>query len=103
MEQEFKHDQHHLDKYKEFCKLYEIEDWQTVVRLYDIFELVSFLPATPSQHEKQALHKALGATSESGYLDYSRSNNTFELIMQWQENTANFHHAIDVRDIDIDA
>ena len=28
-------------------------------------------------------------------MDYKRSNNTFELIMQWQEQTDNFHHAID--------
>jgi hypothetical protein len=89
------HDQHHLDKYRAFCELYGIADVTEFVRLYDIYELTCFLPAQPTAAEKSALHQVLGAIAESGYLDYQRSNNTFELIMQWQERTGNFNrHAL---------
>lgn len=90
MENNLEHDKHHLDKYQAFCELYEIEDWQRMVKLYDIFELISFLPPNPTEKEKTALQNAIGAEAESGYLDYKRSNNTFELIMQWQEATENW-------------
>jgi|GEM_PF-2034954 len=88
-------DQHHLDKYRAFCELYEIIDFVQFVQLYDIYELVSFLPAQPTAQEKQWLNELNGAIAESGYLDYQRSTNTFELIMQWQERTGNFdRHSI---------
>jgi hypothetical protein len=92
MEENLEHDNHHLDKYKAFCKLYGIQDWESIVKLYDIFELVSFLPPNPTEKEKTALQNVIGAETESGYLDYKRSNNTFELIMQWQEATENWEN-----------
>ncbi|MFT5915631.1 MAG: hypothetical protein ACJAWV_000534 [Flammeovirgaceae bacterium] len=92
MEENLEHDKHHLDKYKAFCELYGIADWQRMVKMYDIFELVSFLPPNPTEDEKTALQNAVGAEAESGYLDYKRSNNTFELIMQWQEATENWNN-----------
>ncbi|MCU0450504.1 MAG: hypothetical protein MUC97_11790 [Bernardetiaceae bacterium] len=89
------HDQHHLDKYRAFCELYGITNLTEFVRLYDIYELTCFLPAQPTEAQKLALQAVLGAMAESGYLDYQRSNNTFELIMQWQERTGNFdQHAL---------
>ncbi len=87
-----KHDLHHLDKYKAFCALYGIEDLVQFVKLYDIFELVSFLPAQPTEEEKRILHELIGVQNESGYLDYQRSTNTFELIMQWQERLQRFDY-----------
>ena len=92
MNDDLKHDKHHLDKYQAFCSLYGIEDWEKVVQLYDIFELVSFFPAHPTEEEKKALQEVLGATAESGYMDFKRSNNTFELVMQWQEKTESWDH-----------
>lgn len=87
-----KHDLYHLEKYKAFCDLYEIEDVEEFVKLYDIFELVSFLPAQPTQEEKNTLQELVGVVNESGYMDYQRSTNTFELIMQWQEKLGQFGH-----------
>ena len=89
-----RHDKHHLAQYKAFCELYEIEDLESFVRLYDIFELVSFMPANPTTEEKKVLNELVGTRTESGYMDYQRSNNTFELIMQWQERTGNFGHEL---------
>ncbi len=85
-----KHDLYHLDKYKAFCALYNIIDVENFVKLYDIFELVSFLPAHPTEAEKEALQELVGVMNDSGYLDYQRSTNTFELIMQWQEKLGTF-------------
>ncbi|MGB0523445.1 MAG: hypothetical protein ACPGJS_10825 [Flammeovirgaceae bacterium] len=83
-------DQHHLDKYQAFCDLYEIQDIKTVVRLYDIYELVAFFPASPSDSDKKALQELIGTQTPAGYLDYTRSTNTFELVMKWQEKTGKF-------------
>lgn len=77
-------------EYETFCQLYGIKDIDLVERLYDIYELLSFLPSKPSEKEKRALQKLIGITQDSGYLDYQSSNNTFELIMQWREETENF-------------
>lgn len=90
----FKHDAHHLDKYKAFQDLYDIDDLEKLVKLYDIYELVSFLPPSPTPKQKEVLNQLIGVTSESGYMDFTRSTNTFELIMRWQEETGNFgpHH-----------
>ena len=60
MENDLEHDKHHLDKYKAFCELYGIADWQKMVKLYDIFELVKFpLPPNPTEKEKTALQMRL--------------------------------------------
>jgi len=92
-------DQHHLDKYTAFCQLYGISDIKSVVQLYDIYELVSFLPAYPNESDKKALQQLIGVSSSSGYMDYTKSTNTFELIMQWQEQTGKFdQHAMKFED-----
>lgn len=97
---ELVNDQHHLAKYEAFCTLYGIEEVKTVVKMYDIYELVSFLPAFPSESDKEALQGIIGASAASGYMDYARSTNTFELIMQWQEKTGKFdQHAIKFKDL----
>jgi hypothetical protein len=87
-----KHDLHHIDKYKAFCDLYEIENFEQFVKLYDIYELVAFLPANPTADDKKILNSLNGTHIESGYTDYQRSNNTFELIMLWQEKKDDFVH-----------
>jgi hypothetical protein len=89
-----RNDAHHLDKYKAFCELYEIKDFEKFVRLYDIYELTCFLPAQPDHRDKVLLNELNGVTAESGYLDYTRSTNTFELIMQWQERRGQFSHQL---------
>jgi hypothetical protein len=83
------HERERLPQYRNFCELYGLEDFEQVVTLYDIDELRSFLPDQPSQGEKVALQKLVGTTGVKGYMDYVKSNNTFELIMQWQEATGN--------------
>ena len=92
MGKNLEHDQHHLDKYKAFAELYGIEDLETFVRLYDIFELVSFMPSEPTEAQKKALQELIGVEAPFGYMDYYRSGNTFELVMQWQEKTGDFIH-----------
>ncbi|MEM1134321.1 MAG: hypothetical protein AAGI07_00680 [Bacteroidota bacterium] len=87
--EKFKNDQHHLDKYKAFCELYELDDFEKIIKNYDIFDLVSFFPARPTTYEKNALQNLIGVVTESGYMDYQKTNNTFELIMQWREKTNN--------------
>lgn len=89
---QFEHDQHHLDKYKAFAELYGIDDLEKLIKLYDIFELVSFLPANPTEKQKQLLQELIGVEAPLGYMDYYRSGNTFELIMQWQEKSGDFVH-----------
>lgn len=74
----------------EFCKKYGIENAQEIEALYEIAELTAFMPAQPSLEEQKALQDLIGVRGESGYLDYAKSNNTFELIMQWRERTGNF-------------
>jgi hypothetical protein len=86
----FKHDQHHLEKYIQFFEKWELQDFENFVKYYDIYELTAFLPPNPSSKEKETLKNLIGTTTESGYLDYQKSNNTFELIMQWREKTGNF-------------
>ncbi|WP_027002501.1 hypothetical protein [Hugenholtzia roseola] len=76
-----------------FCSRYEIEDAQKVADLYEIDELVAFLPTYPTDSEKQALQQLLGVAwidSFYGYMDWHKSTNTFELIMQWREKTGNY-------------
>ena len=86
---EFKHDQHHIKDYKEFSEKWGGLDMEKLVEYYDIYELTAFLPPNPSDKEKEVLQKLIGITSPSGYLDYQKSNNTFELIMLWREKSGN--------------
>jgi hypothetical protein len=74
-----------------FLQSYDIADPESFNQLYEIDELVLFLPPQPTPAEKQALHEVIGVLGENyGYMDYVKSNNTFELIMQWKEKTGNF-------------
>jgi hypothetical protein len=90
--QNIPHDLHHLDKYLTFCELYGIEDVEKFVKLYEIDELLCFMPHSPNEKEQKALQDLVGVESQMGYMDYERSNNTFELIMQWQEKMNHFYH-----------
>ena len=87
---QFPNDAHQMAQYEAFAKLYDIKDLATFIQLYDVFELVSFMPSQPTEEEKALFNELLGTTTDSGYMDYQRSNNTFELIMQWQERTGRF-------------
>jgi hypothetical protein len=76
-----------------FCQRYEIEQVEKVADLYEIDELLAFLPTYPTDSEKKALQALLGVVwidSFYGYLDWQKSTNTFELIMQWREKTGNY-------------
>ncbi len=73
-----------------FCKAYGIDDPASIARLYEWDEIILFLPPYPTEFEKRAFHQLLGVQGETyGYMDYVKSNNTFELIMQWREQTGN--------------
>lgn len=87
---EFPNDKERLPLYEDFCKRYEIEDYRTVIKLYDVDELNGFLPPEPTDAQKAALKGLIGVQQSSVYLDYARSTNTFELIMQWQESTGDW-------------
>jgi hypothetical protein len=82
-------DAHHWQDYVNFCQRYGISDVENFVKLYDIYELTAFMPPYPTEKEKKVLQELVGVQTESGYMDYQRSNNTFELIMQWREKTEN--------------
>ncbi|MEM6261232.1 MAG: hypothetical protein AAGI38_01900 [Bacteroidota bacterium] len=75
------------DLYKEFAHRYEISQFEQFVALYDVNELMDFMPSNPSEDQKQIFNELIGVGCETGYMDYAKSNNTFELIMQWQERT----------------
>ncbi|MEO0895851.1 MAG: hypothetical protein AAFY71_05605 [Bacteroidota bacterium] len=89
-------EKHRLARYKKFAELYKLpeEKFEQFVELYEIDELQSFLPPNPSQKERQILSELIGVKGIQGYMDWVKSNNTFELIMQWQEGTGNFGHAL---------
>ncbi len=73
----------------QFCTAYGITDTATFDKLYEVEEVVLFLPPTPTEKEKKALQQLIGLTGVSyGYMDYVKSNNTFELIMQWKDKLA---------------
>ena len=78
--------------YASFCKKWEIENIEKVERLYDLESLKSFLPDFPTEEDKKALKSVLGVAFDHfyGYIDYQKSTNTFELIMQWREKTGKF-------------
>ncbi len=73
-----------------FCQRYQLADTERVAKLYEIEELLMYLPAEPKPEEQAALQKLIGVEGVSGYMDYIKSGNTFELIMQWREATGNF-------------
>ncbi len=75
---------------KEFCERYQLSNPQVVGRLYEIAELAQHMPKNPSPLEIKALQELIGVEGQSVYVDYVRSGNTFELIMQWREKTGNF-------------
>lgn len=83
-------EEHWLAQYRAFAELYEVEKFDQLVALYNVYELTCFMPANPTAAEKQIFNNLIGVTTESGYMDYQRSNNTFELIMQWQEKCGRF-------------
>jgi len=89
MKEPFKNDKHHLAIYQQFAANWGIKDLESLVKNYDIYELNAFLPEVPTDNEKKILQSLIGTSSPSGYMDYQRSTNTFELIMQWRENTNN--------------
>ncbi len=93
----FPHDRHHLDAYEQFAQRYEVQDFEQLVRLYDVYELTAFLPPQPDAAQKVLFNELVGVQRESGYLDYARSTNTFELIMQWQERTGQFFQPMPLR------
>ncbi|MDO1451450.1 hypothetical protein Q0590_34570 [Rhodocytophaga aerolata] len=69
-----------------FCATYGIKDIATFDKLYEVEEMVLFLPANPTEVEKQALQELIGIKGLTyGFMDYVKSNNSFELIMQWKE------------------
>lgn len=73
-----------------FCENYGIRDKEKLDNLYEINELILFMPPKPTDFEKQTFVELLGLTGVEGYMDYLKSNNTFELVMQWREKTGNF-------------
>jgi hypothetical protein len=78
---------HRLDRYRAFAAIYDIQELERLVELYEIDDLFAFLPSMPTAEEKQALRELIGVTGVPGYMDFRKSNNTFELIMQWRERT----------------
>jgi hypothetical protein len=78
------------ESHLQFCEAYGIVDTRLFNQLYEIDEVILFMPLQPSPREKEALQSLLGVQGETyGYMDYVKSNNTFELIMQWRELTGN--------------
>ncbi len=75
----------------QFCTAYGITDTATFDKLYEVEEVVLFLPPNPTEEEKIALQELIGLKGVTyGYMDYVKSNNTFELIMQWKDKLANY-------------
>ena len=73
-----------------FYETYGIADTRLFSQLYEMDEVILFMPPQPSLREKEALQSLVGIQGETyGYMDFVKSNNTFELIMQWRERTGN--------------
>lgn len=81
-----------VNGYTLFCQRWNIEDVKKVEKMYHLEDLKSFLPDEPTEEDKIALNSVLGASFDDfyGYIDYQKSTNTFELIMQWREKTGKF-------------
>lgn len=74
--------------YEDFARRYELTDPAQLAHLYDINELNDFLPPEPTKEQKSIVQNLVGLEGvPSGYIDYQRSNNTFELLMQYTEAT----------------
>ena len=78
--------------YTLFCQRWNIEDVKKVEDMYHLEDLKAFLPDEPTKEDTLALNSVLGASFDNfyGYMDYQKSTNTFELIMQWREKTGKF-------------
>jgi len=81
-----------VNGYALFCKRWNIDDVKKVEDMYHLEDLKAFLPDEPTEKDKIALNSVLGASFDNfyGYMDYQKSTNTFELIMQWREKTGIF-------------
>ena len=79
------HESHRLYRYRTFCRLYGVDDFQKCVALYDVDELMSLLPTNPTIFQKFTLNSLIGIKALEGFMGYEKSNNTFELIQRWQE------------------
>lgn len=82
-------EKHRLTRYQEFARRYQVENLDLLVKLYEIDDLESFLPPSPSPYEQKIFNQLIGTEGTTGYMDYAKSNHTFELIMSWQELTDN--------------
>lgn len=84
-----KNSENNTNDYTLFCKKWNIEDIKKVEQLYHLEDLKTFLPQEPTEKDKAVLNSVLGASFDNfyGYMDYQKSTNTFELIMQWREKT----------------
>ncbi|MCI4669061.1 MAG: hypothetical protein MRZ79_13080 [Bacteroidia bacterium] len=89
-------EKHRLERYRNFALLYKLpeEKFEQFVALYEISELEAFMTPEPTLKERQIFSELIGVQGVAGYMDYIKSNNTFELIMQWQEQTGNFGNSI---------
>lgn len=79
-----------LDRYHQLADKWAIEDFDRLVELYDVDQLQQALPPEPNEEDRKTLNRLIGVTGEAGYIDQIKSGNTFELIMQFQENTGRF-------------
>lgn len=101
MENALHHERLRLKDYERFAELYSIpeERFRLFVHLYDIDELQAAVPEYPTVAQREAFNKVLGAEGVSAYLDYYKTANTFELVMQWQEELDDFsRHAMSFND-----
>ena len=58
-----------------FCTTYGITDIATFDKLYEVEEIVLFLPANPTEVEKKALQELIGIKGLTyGFMDYVKSN-----------------------------
>ena len=87
-----KNSEQNINGYALFCQQWNIDDIKKVEEMYHLEDLKAFLPDEPTEKDKIALNSVLGASFDNfyGYMDYQKSTNTFELIMQWREKTGKF-------------
>ena len=79
-----------MHPHQQFLQTYRIADPVAFARQYDLDELLLFLPPAPTPAERLALQDLVGVEGVTyGFMDYVKSNHTFELIMQWREKTGN--------------
>lgn len=84
---QFPNDSERIEAYWDFAKIYEIPEdkFADFVRLYDINELENAMPKSPNSFQKKLFTKLIGVEGNAVYLDYFRSNNSFEIVMQFFE------------------